>query len=84
MNQLEIDGISKEKISTVGSKIILEKKNKRLSGKAIEEQEITVGDWWYVTAREQGCIDPHYSHSKNPAEEKPKSIMSRIRSFFRI
>ena len=74
MDQLEIDGVPKEKISTIGSKIILEKKKKQLAGKAIEEDEIYVGDWWYVTAREHGCIDPHYSHPKNDDEEKPKTV----------
>lgn len=74
MGQLEIDGIAKEKISTIGSKIIEQKKVKRLSGKAITESEVCVGTWWYVTAREQGYIDPHYLHPKNPAEEKPKAI----------
>ena len=35
MGQLEIDGIPKEKISNIGSKIIVQKKTKRLSGKAM-------------------------------------------------
>ncbi len=74
MGQLEIDGIPKEKISSIGSKIIEQKKVKRLSGQAITESEVYVGTWWYVTAREQGYIDPHYSHPKTPAEEKPKTI----------
>ena len=73
MDQLEIDGVPKEKISTIGSKIILEKKKKRLVNHSIDESEITVGDWWYVTAREQGCTDPHYSHPKNETDEKPKT-----------
>ena len=29
--------------------------------------------WWFITAREHGCIDPHYSHPKNDAKEKPKT-----------
>ena len=58
MGQLEIDGIPKEKTSSIGSKIIEQKKVKRLSGKAITESEVYVGTWWFVTAREQGYIDP--------------------------
>lgn len=73
MDQLEIDGIPKEKISTVGSKIIQQKKSKRLVGKAIDESEVYVGTWWYIVAREQGCIDSHYSHRTLEKEEKPKT-----------
>ena len=74
MDQLEIDGVPKEKISTIGSKIIQQKKSKRLAGKAITESEVYVGTWWFITAREHGCIDPHYSHPKNsPTEIKPKT-----------
>jgi hypothetical protein len=73
MNQLEIDGVPKEKISTIGSKIILEKKKKQLAGKAIKEDEVSIGDWWYVVARENGYIDPHYSHPKNDENQKPKT-----------
>ena len=42
MDQLEIDGIPKEKISTVGSKIIEQKKTKRLTGNAVTESEVYV------------------------------------------
>jgi len=73
MDQLEIDGVPKEKISTIGSKIIEQKKTKRLAGKAITESEVYVGTWWFITAREHGCIDPHYSHPKNETKEKPKT-----------
>ena len=73
MDQLEIDGIPKEKISTVGSKIIQQKKTKRLAGNAVTESEVYVGTWWFITAREHGCIDPYYSHPKNETKEKPKT-----------
>ena len=73
MGQLEIDGIPKKKISSVGSKIIQQKKVKRLSGKVITESEVYVGTWWFVTTREQGYIDPHCSQPKTPAEGKPKT-----------
>lgn len=51
MDHLEIDGVLKEKISTIGSKIIQQKKTKRLAGKAITESEMYVGTWWFVTAK---------------------------------
>ena len=79
MGQLEIDGIPKESISTIGSQIITTKKKNRLQGKAITESEVTVGTWWYVTAREQGYIDPHYSHPKNSKDDDtPKKPSTKI------
>jgi hypothetical protein len=72
MAQLEIDGIPKEKISTIGSQIITTKKKNRLQGKAITESEVNVGTWWYVTAREQGYIDLHYSHPKDIESKNKK------------
>lgn len=71
MSQLEIEGFSKTQISTIGKQIVIEKKAQKL--KDVPKEEITIGSWWYDTAREQGYIDPHYSHPKNPTEEKPKT-----------
>ena len=73
MGQLELDGIVKKKISSIGSKIIEQKKVKRLSGKVITESGVCVDMRWFVTAREQGYIDPHYSQPKTLAGEKPKT-----------
>jgi len=70
MNQLEIEGFSKSQISTVGKQIVIEKKSQKL--KDIPMDEITIGSWWYDIAREQGCIDPHYSHTKNQSDSKEK------------
>jgi hypothetical protein len=56
MDHLEIDGVLKEKISAIGSKIIQQKKTKRLAGKAITESEMYVCTWWFVTAKGNTCI----------------------------
>ena len=60
MTQLEIEGFPKEQISTIGKQIVIEKKSEKL--KTTPKEEIKIGSWWYDTAREQGYIDPHYSH----------------------
>jgi hypothetical protein len=74
MDQLEIDGIPKTKISTIGKQIIIEKKRQRLHAKGIRPEEVAVGSWWYDVAREKGCIDPHYSHSET-TQEKEKQLV---------
>lgn len=66
MHQLEIDGIPKEKISTVGQKIVIEKKRaiKKSQGATPDEiKRINIGSWWYDVAREEKYIDPKYSHT---------------------
>ena len=81
-NQLEIDGIPKEKISTVGKKIIIEKKRERLrkTGSYTEDElnEVTVSGWYRDVMREVGCTDSKYSphptknDDDNDVESKPK------------
>lgn len=65
MHQLEIDGIPKEKISTIGQKIVIEKKRniKKQQGASLEEiKKINIGSWWYDVAREENYINPKFSH----------------------
>lgn len=73
MHQLEIDGIPKHKISTVGQKIVIEKKRniKKLQGASLEEiKKINIGSWWFDVAREQNFVDPNKSHSATDPEQK--------------
>jgi len=65
MHQLEIDGIPKEKISTIGQKIVIEKKRniKKQQGASLEEiKKLNIGSWWFDVAREENYIDPKFSH----------------------
>lgn len=76
MHQLEIDGIPKEKISTIGQKIVVEKKRaiKKSQGATPDEiKKINIGSWWYDVAREENYIDPKYSH-KNATEPERKIV----------
>jgi len=73
MHQLEIDGIPKEKISTVGQKIVIEKKRaiKKLQGASLEEiKKINIGSWWFDVAREENYIDPKFSHRNDTDAER--------------
>jgi len=72
MSQLEIEGFPKQQISTIGKQIVVEKKSEKL--KNIPKEEITIGSWWYDIAREQGCIDIHYSHPKDIESKHEKKI----------
>jgi hypothetical protein len=76
MIQLEIEGFSKQQISTVGKQIVIEKKSEKL--KNIPKEEITIGSWWYDIAKEQGYIDPHYSHPKNSKDDTSKKQSTKI------
>ncbi len=78
MNQLEIDGIPKEKISIVGQKIVLEKKRsiRKDQGATQEELEkINIGRDWFEVARELNYVDPKYSH---PIDAEPHQENSSI------
>jgi len=68
IDQLEIDGIPKEKISTVGKQIIIERKKQKLLSKGIENEQVTVGSWWNEVAKEKGCTDSKYSPTKDEEE----------------
>lgn len=73
MHQLEIDGIPREKISTVGQKIVVEKKRsiKKSEGATPEEiKKINIGSWWYDVAKEENYIDPKFSHPDAPDPER--------------
>ncbi len=61
MIQLSIDGIPKNKISSIGKQIIIERKKQKLFSKGIEPEEITVGSWWYDVARTNGFTDQKFS-----------------------
>jgi len=65
MDQLEIDRVPKEKISSVGSLLVRKEKAKK-TGLPVEE--VSVGRWWFDVAKEKGCIDPHFSHTLIGAE----------------
>lgn len=66
MDQLEIDGYKKNQISTIGQKIVVEKKQNILKSKGWSTDEIkkvSIGSWWFEVAKEKKCIDPHYSRN---------------------
>lgn len=76
MNQLEIDGVEKTKISTIGQKIIVEKKKtiRKKAGATPEELDnIKIGRDWYDVARELNFTDPKYVHD-NGAEAHRKIV----------
>lgn len=65
MHQLEMDGVPKEKVSTVGQKIIKEKKialRKKQGASEEEIKKISTSTWWFIVAKEENYIDPFYSH----------------------
>ena len=77
MNQLEIEGIPKQKISTVGQQLVIEKKEQKLKSKGMSTDNVTIGRWWFEIAKKQGCVDPHYSHPKNNLESKEKKSIHK-------
>ena len=72
IDQLEIDGIPKEKIATIGKQIIIEKKKHKMTAHGYEQEEITVGSWWRQIAKEKGCTDTKYSSVEVP-EPSPQN-----------
>lgn len=60
MDQLEIDGIPKEKISSIGSNLVKQKKANALN---LPIEEVSIGSWWFDIAKEKGCTDPRFSPS---------------------
>ena len=72
MNQLEMDGIPKHKISSIGQKIIIEKKRniRKQQGASLEEiKKINIGSWWYDVASEAGFTDPNFDRTLAPDAE---------------
>ena len=82
MHQLEMDGIEKIKISTVGKKIVLEKKRaiKKEEGASEEEiKNLSIGTWWFIVAKEENNIDPFYSHGEDASQlKRGNSSLSEI------
>ncbi len=79
MNQLLIDGIPREKVSTVGQKIVIDKKIdiKKSNGASEEElQNIHIGSWWYDVAREENFINPKYSHTVATEPERENTSLN--------
>lgn len=76
MNQLLKDGIKRDQISTIGSKILIQerkKMRKKLDKTTNNElDKINPGAWWYEIAREHDFINSHYSHPKIPEPEISK------------
>jgi len=58
-NQLEIEGIPKEKISTIASQLLIEKKSEKTG---IPKEELRNSGWFHTVFHSQGWIDPFYSH----------------------
>ncbi len=65
MHQLEMDGISKNDVSTVGQKIVVAKKQaiRKREGAGEEElKKINIGRWWFTVAKELKYINLKFSH----------------------
>lgn len=80
MNQLQIDGIPDEKISTIGQKIIIEKKRliRKSAGATQEElQKINIGRDWFDVARELNFVDPKYSHKIGAEPHQENNSISK-------
>lgn len=63
-NQLEIEGIPKEKISSVGKSLIVTQKKEKLKKLGYPEDElksITISGWWREVMNSIGCTDSKYS-----------------------
>jgi len=75
MDQLEIDGVPKPKISTIGSLLVRQKKAATLK---LPIEEVSIGSWWFVVAGEKECIDVSFSHGDGTdAERQNSSINTR-------
>lgn len=73
MDQLEMDGLPKSKISTVGSLLICERKSKVLN---LPISDVSVGSWWYEIAKEKECIDVSFSHPIGTDPERENSSIN--------
>ena len=78
MHRLSQD-IPAERVSTVGRKIILEKKRKILISQNSSQEEIdnaSVGRWWGKVAEAEGFINPKYSHPNDAQLHQGNSSLS--------
>ena len=66
-NQLEIEGISKDKIGTVMTKLILEKKSAKTK---IPQEELRMSGYFHKVVHSQNWFDPFYSHPTDDALER--------------
>lgn len=74
-SQLETENIPKHKISTIGKKIIIEKKKEQLKKLNIPQQqldEVTISGWWREVMSEIGCTDPKFD-SAEATEPSPEN-----------
>lgn len=69
MDQLEIDGIPKEKISSIGSNLVKQKKANALN---LPVEEVSIGSWWFDIAKDKGCTDPRFAPG-GVTEPEPKN-----------
>jgi hypothetical protein len=79
-NQLEIEGIPKEKISTIGQQLIIDQKKQKLTSMGIPPQElesVSVSGWWREVMREIGCTDPNKNTSATEPPQENSSINTK-------
>jgi len=70
-DQLEVEGILKHKISTIGKQIIIEKKKEHLEKLHVSQEKLdslSISGWWYDVMHDQGCTDPHYNRVATATE----------------
>jgi len=66
-NQLEIEGIPKEKISSIGKNLIITQKKEKLKKLGFPEDElksVTISGWWREVMQGIGCTDSKYSSTE--------------------
>jgi len=81
MDQLFIDGIPRIKVSTVGKKILLEKKRSIRKKQGASEEELkslSVGRHWFNVAKEEKYFDPDFSHENGATVHRENSSITEI------
>lgn len=73
--QLEVENIPKHQISTIGKKIIIEKKKEQLKKLNISQQridEVTISGWWREVMSDEGYTDSKFD-SSGATEPSPEN-----------
>ncbi len=74
--QLEIEGIPKYKISTIGKQIIIEKKKEHLEKLNVSQEElneVSISGWWREVMSELDFTDSKYSSSSEATDTSPEN-----------
>lgn len=83
MDQLEMDGYEKTQISTIGQKIIVEKKQNILKSQGWNNEElkqIKIGSWWFEVAKEKDCVNPDMARNTKVDPVADQEIVPYVNS----